>query len=48
MLHKILYFTSECQVVLTDVLILGWLDVDGQSFTPIGLHKKELPLIDYS
>jgi hypothetical protein len=27
------------QVVFTDVLIVGQLDVDGQSFVPIGLHK---------
>ncbi len=27
------------QVVFTDVLIAGWLNVDGQSFAPIGLHK---------
>jgi hypothetical protein len=27
------------QVVFTDVLIIGRLDVDGQSFAPIGLHK---------
>jgi hypothetical protein len=27
------------QVVFTDVLIAGRLDVDGQSFAPIGLHK---------
>jgi hypothetical protein len=27
-------------VVFTDVLILGRLDVDGQSFAPFGLHKK--------
>jgi hypothetical protein len=27
------------QVVFTDVLIVGLLDVDGQSFAPIGLHK---------
>jgi hypothetical protein len=27
------------QMVLTDVLIVGRLDVDGQSFAPIGLHK---------
>jgi hypothetical protein len=27
------------QVVFTDVLIVGGLDVDGQSFAPIGLHK---------
>ncbi len=29
------------QVILTDVLIVGRLDVDGQSFTPIGLHKMD-------
>ncbi len=28
-------------VVFTDVLIVGRLDVDGQSFAPIDLHKKE-------
>jgi hypothetical protein len=28
-----------CQVVFTDVLIVGRLDVDGQSFAPISLHK---------
>jgi hypothetical protein len=27
------------QVVFTYVLIVGRLDVDGQSFVPIGLHK---------
>ncbi len=27
------------QVVFTDVLIVGRLDVDGQSFAPIGLHR---------
>ncbi len=27
------------QVVFTDVLIVSQLDVDGQSFAPIGLHK---------
>jgi hypothetical protein len=27
------------QVVFTGVLIVGQLDVDGQSFAPIGLHK---------
>ena len=27
------------QVVFTDVLIVGRLDVDGQSFVAIGLHK---------
>ncbi len=26
-------------MVFTDVLIVGRLDVDGQSFAPIGLHK---------
>ena len=29
------------QVVLTDLLIVGRLDVDGQSFAPIGLHKMD-------
>jgi hypothetical protein len=29
------------QVVSTDVLIVGLLDVDGQSFAPIGLHNIE-------
>ncbi len=28
-------------VVFTDVLIVGRLDVDGQSFPPIGLHKTD-------
>ncbi len=27
------------QVVFTEVLIVGRLDVDGQSFAPIGVHK---------
>jgi hypothetical protein len=27
------------QVVFTDMLIVGQLDVDDQSFAPIGLHK---------
>ncbi len=27
------------QVVFTDVLIVGRLDVDNQNFAPIGLHK---------
>ncbi len=36
------------QVVFTDVLIVGRLDVDGQSIPPIGLHKIMLPLIGYS
>jgi hypothetical protein len=30
---------SQFQLVFTDVLIVGRLDVDGQSFAPIGLHK---------
>ncbi len=30
------------QVVSTDVLIVGRLDVDGQSFAPIGLHKIDV------
>ena len=29
------------QVVFTDVLIVGRLDVHGQSCAPIGLHKKD-------
>jgi len=29
------------QVVFADVLIVGRLDVDGQSFAPIGLHKTD-------
>jgi hypothetical protein len=29
------------QVVFTDVLIVGRLDVDGQSFAVIGLHKTD-------
>ena len=29
------------QVVFTDVLIVGRLVVDGQSFAPIGLHKTD-------
>ncbi len=29
------------QVVFTDVLILGRLDMDGQSFAPIGSHKTD-------
>ncbi len=32
---------AVCQVVSTDVLIVGRLDVDGQSFSPIGIHKIE-------
>ena len=30
---------AVCQVVFTDVLIVGRLDVRGQSFAPIGGHK---------
>ncbi len=30
---------AVCQVVSTDMLIVGRLDVHGQSFAPIGLHK---------
>jgi hypothetical protein len=30
---------AVCQVVFTDVLIVGRLDGNGQSFAPIGLHK---------
>jgi hypothetical protein len=30
---------AVCQVVFIDVLIVVRLDVDGQSFAPIGLHK---------
>ncbi len=29
------------QMVFTDVLIVGQLDVDGHSFSPIGLHKTD-------
>ncbi len=29
------------QVIFTDVLIVGRLNVDGQSFAPIGLHKTD-------
>jgi hypothetical protein len=29
------------QVVFTDVLIVGRLDVDVQSFAPIGVHKTD-------
>jgi hypothetical protein len=29
------------QVVFTDVLIVGRLDVDGQSFAPIGVHRLD-------
>ncbi len=29
------------QVLFTDALIVGRLDLDGQSFAPIGLHKTD-------
>jgi hypothetical protein len=29
------------QLVFTDVLLVGRLDVDGRSFAPIGLHKTD-------
>ena len=32
---------AVCQVLFTDVLIVGRLDGDGQSFAPIGLHKTD-------
>jgi hypothetical protein len=35
------------QVVFTDVLIVVRLDVDGQSFAPIGLHKIDAASIGY-
>jgi hypothetical protein len=35
------------QVVFTDVLIVGRLDVDGQIFAPIGLHKKKNAASDW-
>jgi hypothetical protein len=35
------------QVVFTDVLIVGRLDVDGQSFAPIGLHKIDAAASDW-
>jgi hypothetical protein len=36
MLHRM---QAVRQVVFTDVLIVGRLDVDSQSFAPIGVHK---------
>ena len=33
---------AVCQMVFTDVLIVSRLDVDDQSFAPIGLHKIEV------
>ncbi len=36
------------QVEFTDGLIVGRLDMDGQSFVPIGLHKIDAFLIGYS
>jgi hypothetical protein len=41
MLHK----QAVRQIVFTDVLIVGRLDVDSQSFAPIGLHKTDATLI---
>ncbi len=41
MLHRM---QAVRQVVFTDVLIEGRLDVDGQSFAPIGIHKIDPPL----
>ena len=32
---------AVCKVVFTDVLIVGQLGVEGQSFAPIGLHKTD-------
>jgi hypothetical protein len=32
---------AVCQVVFTDVLIVGGIDVGGQSFVPVGLHKTD-------
>jgi hypothetical protein len=39
MLHEILYYASGAPSGIHYVLIVGQLDVDGQSFAPIGLHK---------
>ena len=39
MLQKSCIVQAVRQVVFTDVLIVGQLDVDGRSFAPIGLHK---------
>jgi hypothetical protein len=36
---KSCFMQAVRQVVFTDVLIAGRLDVDSQSFAPIGLHK---------
>jgi hypothetical protein len=35
-------------VVFTDMPIVGRLDVDSQSFAPIGLHETDAPLISCS
>ncbi len=41
--HSIKSYIREAvhQVVFTDALIVGRLDVDSQSFAPIGLHKTD-------
>jgi hypothetical protein len=38
---KSCFMQAVRQVVFTDVLIVGRLDVDGQTFAPIGLHKTD-------
>ncbi len=40
-LHKSCIRQAVRQVVFTDVLIVGRLDVDSESFAPIGLHKAD-------
>jgi hypothetical protein len=37
--RKSCFVQAVRQVVFADVLIVGRLNVDGQSFAPIGLHK---------
>ncbi len=39
MLHKSCIMPAVRQVVFIDVLIVGRLDVDSQSFAAIGLHN---------
>jgi hypothetical protein len=39
--HEIDFRQAVRQVAFTDVLIVGRLDVDGQSVAPIGLHKTD-------
>jgi hypothetical protein len=41
MLHKSCIRLAVRQVVFTDVLIVGRLDADVQSFAPIGLHRTD-------